>query len=291
MTHPETPLLNDRQARLTAMRQQAMACTLSHDWHCEPGNEGAMPKYSPVRSGWEKMAALFGVSLSMRGCECKDYHNKDGDLIRFTYTARVTALFKSPVVADQVTVDEEGTAASDHKLLSKGGKLDAKKVDEGSIQKTSITNAYGRAVTALLGLGDVTKDELIAAGVDVSTITQTERKSHSDDSGQGGKPQITQAKADSIKQEIQQILKVLASARTQTLYPDTAKEDMPDLATEQYMILCKTVTEWVKADGTIGRPGVDSLKKLPNHVSPHVLSAAKALYQTETGHVWAGGQS
>lgn len=279
---------------LDELRRRAIQATASHDWHWH--GKGDKAKLVLLRGGWEKMAAIFGVTLAIRHCEPKDYLDAAGNRVRYVYTAGVTARFHSPLVATEVCVDEEGASASDDAFVASRKEwdeeskasvtktLDADDVNEGNVMKKAITNAYGRAVTTLLGLGDVTEDELTQAGVNAPQKGEGKAGSKTQQT-----PKITQAEADSIKQEISQILKVLASKQAREKHPDAVDEAMPALAKEQYLILCKTVTQWIKPDGTVGRPGVDSLTKLVNHVSPHVLNAAKALYLKESGHAWAGG--
>jgi hypothetical protein len=279
---------------LDELRRRAIQATASHDWHWH--GKGDKAKLVLLRGGWEKMAAIFGVTLAIRHCEPKDYLDAGGNRVRYVYTAGVTARFHSPLVATEVCVDEEGASASDDAFVatryewndqtnsSEAKTLDADDVNEGNVMKKAITNAYGRAVTTLLGLGDVTEDELTQA-----SVTPPQKGEGKAGSKTQQTAKITQAEADSIKQEISQILKVLASKQAREKYPEAVDEAMPSLAKEEYMILCKTVTQWTKADGTVGRPGVESLTKLVNHVSPHVLNAAKALYLKESGHAWAGG--
>lgn len=278
MTPAETPLLNDRQALLTVaqVRERAIQATAPHDWDAF-GN-----KMSPSRPAIEKMAATFAVSLTVLDIKRLDTLNDSGQLEKYIYQASVVAAFESPVTGSAVSVNDIGTMASNDPFFCtrNGGKIPAHQVDEENILKAAISNGFGRAVSTLLGLGEVTADELKALGVPVTANATQGAYQNGDDA----------ARRESQRVEISQIVNQVALARLKAQYPDAVPEAFESIRREAGVKILVELTEYESPNGTI-YPGKQSTKDIADKGVYPVLNKAKALYQNEIGKAWTGAQS
>jgi len=115
----------------------------------------------------EHIARLFGVSWRDITVIKHEARDKDGPF--YFYTA--TAVFSLPNSVDYVEV--MGTASARDDLWAKrdGKVLPAEEIDETNIMKKAISNMIANGVPRLLGMADLTHDDLAAAGIDTSGMS------------------------------------------------------------------------------------------------------------------------
>lgn len=139
--------------------------------------------YYLQESGAMKVRPIFGIYF--RDLTIAEQKNEDGST---AFTAQVTC---GSTVLDkwygtEATIGQIGTRSS-------GDKFFGQNPDLQDVKKAAIANCRGRAIVALLGLQNMTADDLRKQGVKVDDITGVEYKTGS----QGG------ATADASDKEVQ----------------------------------------------------------------------------------------
>lgn len=147
------------------LRLAALKITTARDWVDLDGQ----PYLSA--SGCHRLAALFKVR--QRNVRTERISQPDG-----SYAIVVIADACSEVLDPQGWVEVVGTASSDDKFLSRGGKV---KPAFGDILKKAHTNWFGRAVRQLVGLSGLTWEELEALGIRRAEAPRVEFVSPSED--------------------------------------------------------------------------------------------------------------
>jgi hypothetical protein len=99
------------------------------------------------RSGWRKLARFFGLSWTI--INLRKHELKDGDYL-WIATAQVRNWQGD-------SVNQEGVASSQDSFFTKGGRV---KANEEDVIMKSETVALNRAISDLLGSGEVSADEL-----------------------------------------------------------------------------------------------------------------------------------
>lgn len=124
----------------------------------------------------EHIARLFGVSWRGTTLERKDGRDKDGQM--YYWVAK--AVFSLPNAID--FIEAVGTASVRDELWAKrGGQiLPMEEIDETNIMKKAISNMIANGVPRLLGMADLTYEDLEAAGIDRQAVGSVKFK------GKGG---------------------------------------------------------------------------------------------------------
>lgn len=143
------------------IKQVALKVTNARDWTDQQGNP-----YLQV-SGSEKIANLFNISWRIEEPKCEE--EPDG---HFTYS------IKGGFSLGGRTIEVEGTRSSKDGFFNrydyskpKGADnkhpvLPPSSIDKGDVKKAALTNLYGNGITRLLGIRNLTWDDLASfAGI------------------------------------------------------------------------------------------------------------------------------
>ncbi|GJL53951.1 MAG: hypothetical protein NPIRA02_10830 [Nitrospirales bacterium] len=149
-----------RVEAVTQIKSLALKVTNAHDWIDENGKP-----YLQV-SGAEKVARLFGVSWRIDDAEFDEH--EDG---HFTYT------YKGYFMLAGKEIEAIGTRSSRDKFFSRarGSDIDPSTISRGNVKKSAYTNCLGNGITRLLGIRNMSWDELKAAGLTKSQSTTVDR--------------------------------------------------------------------------------------------------------------------
>ena len=151
------------------IKQLALRVTNSHDWVDQQG------KPSLQVSGSEKVARLFGISWAID--EPTYQQEEDG---HFAYT------YKGYFSVGNATIEAIGTRSSKDKFFSVRYKWNEEKkkkepfdvppseIDKGDLKKGAYTNCIGNGITRLLGIRNLTYDDLKSASLDISKIAKVD---------------------------------------------------------------------------------------------------------------------
>lgn len=140
--------------------------TNHHDWVDQAG------KPYLQASGGEKVARAFGISWRI---DPPVYESLDGGHFSFTY--------KGYFSLGGTTIEAIGTRSSKDGFFKKYGpkgpdgkreELPASEIDKGDVQKAAYTNLIGNGITRLLGIRNLTYEELREAKIDVDKITKVD---------------------------------------------------------------------------------------------------------------------
>jgi len=160
----------------------ALRVTNANDWVDQGGKPYLMS------SGAEKIGRLFGISWRLE--EPKIEFDEDG---------HYTVLYKGEFGFSGITIEAIGTRSSRDEFLRvrwvKGadGKnekilLPASEVDKGDLKKAAFTNCLGNGITRLLGIRNLTYEDLATVGISKDQVTRFEykKKGQAQEQGQGG---------------------------------------------------------------------------------------------------------
>lgn len=158
----------------------ALKLTKVRDWSNQISGKNEVPYLEA--SGAEAVGSLFGISL-LPGTEKRERiwsEDEDGKYYIYIYTA--IGFF--PLTGKQAFA--EGVCSSRHELFAKvaGEWRPLKDIDETDIMITARRKLYRNAVVELLGLRNVTFEELAQVGIPKDKITRIERKSKSRHAGE-----------------------------------------------------------------------------------------------------------
>lgn len=168
-----------KQIKILAIKQ-----TNKHDWVDMQG------KPYLQSSGAEKIARLFGISW--RICDGypkrEDKQDEKGSYYIYSYKGEFTMAGK--------TIEVIGTCSQRDKFFGRDkntetGFKNAADVDITNIMKKANTNMINRGITTLLGIRNLTWDEVKNGGIDV---TQTTKVTYAQGGAGGGKISDAQAK-------------------------------------------------------------------------------------------------
>lgn len=139
-----------RIAAVKKIKTLALAVTNNQDWQ----DEGGKP-YLWV-SGAEKVARLFNISWRIGDPEIEEHG--DG---HFTFT------YQGNFGIGGKEIQAIGTRSSRDPFFSraKGADVDPSQISRGNVKKAAYTNCIGNGVTRLLGIRNMTWDELAQAGI------------------------------------------------------------------------------------------------------------------------------
>ena len=139
-------------------------------------------------SGAQKVARLFGIAWkNIQGVK-EDKVDSKGGYYQYTYTG---TFFLAGHETE--SVEFNGTCSSRDKFFGqKGGELkDTEEVDELNIKKKAWTNLLNRGIKGILGLNNLTVEDLKIAGIDLSESSNVDYKN-----GSRGGTSKPKAKAD-----------------------------------------------------------------------------------------------
>lgn len=140
----------------------ALRVTNERDWTDQGGNP-----YLQV-SGDEKVARLFGISWRL-----DDPTREDHDDGHFSYT------FKGYFSMGTVEIEVIGTRSSKDPFFggSKAEPLPPSEIDRNDVKKGAMTNCLGNGISRLLGIRNLTWEDLAKAGIDRSKVGKVNFKS------------------------------------------------------------------------------------------------------------------
>lgn len=160
-----------------AIKQTSMKVTNENDWVDQNG------KPYLQASGGEKIARLFGISWTIE--EPSIEYEESG---HYTYT------YKGVFSLSSASIEAIGTRSSKDPFFRKYKYVGNERIEQlvseiskDDVKKSAYTNLIGNGITRLLGIRNLTYDDLRAAGLDVSKITKVEYKKH--------KPEVSAPKA------------------------------------------------------------------------------------------------
>lgn len=182
---PESPLMNEEdlenaikkaermETLVRKIKTLAIKQTNSHDWVDMQG------KPYLQSSGAEKIARMFGISWRI----CEGYPKKEtmqdekGSYYIYSY--------KGEFVMGGKSIEIIGTCSQRDKLFGKDNKAEnglkpASEIDETNVIKKANTNMIVRGITTILGIRNLTWDEVNNGGVDQKqtnkVVYQTEKE-------------------------------------------------------------------------------------------------------------------
>jgi len=140
--------------------------TNAHDWVDQNG------KPYLQASGGEKVARVFGISWRI---DEPVYDSLDGGHFAYSYKGYFTL--------GGTTIEAIGTRSSKDGFFKKYGpkdengkkaELPPSEIDKGDVKKAAYTNLIGNGITRLLGIRNLTYDELREGKIDVDKITKVD---------------------------------------------------------------------------------------------------------------------
>jgi len=140
-----------RIAAVKRIKAAALAVTNAHDWVDQSGKP-----YLQV-SGAEKVARLFGISWRLD--EPTIYQEEDGH-----YSYNFKGYF---AMSSGAEIEIEGSRSSRDPFFSKSGDSfrPISEIDRNDVRKGAMTNCIGNGVTRLLGIRNLTWEEVESAGI------------------------------------------------------------------------------------------------------------------------------
>jgi hypothetical protein len=153
------------ERRVEAMgkiKRMSMKMTNPRDWT----DQGGKP-YLQV-SGSEKIARLFGISWRI---DEPTIETEEGGHYGYTYKGYFTL--------GGVTIEAIGTRSSKDgffKKYSNGAELPIAAIDRGDVKKAAYTNLLGSGITRILGMRNLTWEELSEAGITQDAVSKVSFK-------------------------------------------------------------------------------------------------------------------
>jgi hypothetical protein len=133
---------------MTAYQATVNATLDATDWQGTPGRPGSFVK----KSGWRKIAKAFGLSVTRIGDGVE--RDADGEPVRAWAVYRATA-------PNGQAQDGDGYCSADEsRFNSRGGRQKL----ENDLRATATTRAKNRAISDLVGMGEVSAEEVAQGG-------------------------------------------------------------------------------------------------------------------------------
>ena len=164
-----------RVEAMTKIKRMALRLTNPHDWVDEQGRPYLQA------SGAEKVARLFGISWRISEPVKENF---EGGHYSFTYHGEFSLA--------GATIEAIGTRSSkdgffkkyEYKDGKQVGEMPASEIDSGDVKKSAYTNLLGNGITRLLGIRNLTYDDLEEfAGISQDQIATVGYR-------KGGKPTV-----------------------------------------------------------------------------------------------------
>lgn len=146
----------------------ALKVTNAHDWT----NQGGKPYLQA--SGGEKVARLFGISWRISE---PIYESEEGGHYSYTYTGIFSL--------SGADIEAVGTRSSKDGFFKKYGPKDSdgksdtlppSEIDKGDVKKAAYTNLIGNGITRLLGIRNLTWEDLEVVGIKKEAVGRVEYK-------------------------------------------------------------------------------------------------------------------
>lgn len=153
------------ERRVEAMgkiKRMSLKMTNARDWT----DQGGKP-YLQV-SGAEKIGRLFGISWRI---DEPVFEPEEGGHFGYTYKGYFTL--------GGATIEAIGTRSSKDKFFTRyenGSALPLSAIDKGDIKKAAYTNLLGSGITRILGMRNLTWEELAEAGINKDAVSQVKYK-------------------------------------------------------------------------------------------------------------------
>lgn len=174
-----------------AIKQTSLKVTNENDWVDQNG------KPYLQASGGEKIARLFGISWTI-----------DEPTIEYEESGHFTYTYKGVFSLANASIEAIGTRSSKDGFFKKyewenGVKkeLPVSAISKDDVKKSAYTNLIGNGITRLLGIRNLTYDDLKISGIDVTKITKVEYK-------KSGKPPTAPPQENTVKGQIVDITNV-----------------------------------------------------------------------------------
>ena len=144
---------------INRIKRVALRVTNARDWTNQNGNP-----YLAV-SGGAKVARLFGISWRIDEPQLTSY--EDG---HFSFT------YKGYFTLGTATIEFEGSRSSRDPFFSRahGKDIPPSEIDKNDIKKAALTNTIGNGVTRILGIRNLSWEDLKESGIDISKIVKIE---------------------------------------------------------------------------------------------------------------------
>jgi hypothetical protein len=134
------------QEAMTAYQRTVRATLSPSDWQGSPGARGSFVK----KSGWRKIAKAFGLSVT----RVEDGVERDEEGM----PVRAWAVYRAAHPNGQ-TQDGDGYCSVDESRFARGG---GRQKLENDLRATATTRAKNRAISDLVGMGEVSAEEVAA---------------------------------------------------------------------------------------------------------------------------------
>jgi len=150
-----------RVEAIKRIKRAALAVTSIHDWVDQNGKP-----YLQV-SGAEKVARLFGISWRID--EPEKTISEDG---HYSYT------YKGYFSLGSTTIESIGSRGSKDGFFSKshGKDIPPSEINENYVRKSAYTNLLGNGITRLLGLRNLTWEDLKGSGIEAGRVSKVSYK-------------------------------------------------------------------------------------------------------------------
>lgn len=175
-----------RVAAVMKIKTMALRVTNEHDWT----DQGGKP-YLQV-SGSEKIARLFGISWRFLG----DIIRRDEENGHFSFEVPMEFIISG------ASIEFRGSRSSKDPFFSKkhGAEIPPSEIDKSDVMKAAITNTIGNGITRILGIRNLTWEDLKTAGLDSGKIGKVDYKKGGN--GQTDKPQMKNPDAPASEKQI-----------------------------------------------------------------------------------------
>lgn len=150
------------------IKLMALRVTNAHDWV----DQGGKPYLQA--SGGEKVARLFGISWTISE---PVYETEEGGHFSYTYNGSFSL--------SGATIEAVGTRSSKDGFFKKYGPKDENgdkttlppsEIDKGDVKKSAYTNLIGNGITRLLGIRNLTWEDLEVAGIMKGNVGRVDYK-------------------------------------------------------------------------------------------------------------------
>ena len=167
------------------IKTMALRLTNSHDWV----DQGGKP-YLQV-SGSEKVARLFGISWRFLG----DIQRKDEERGHFSFEVSMEFIMTG------ASIEFRGSRSSKDPFFSKkyGRDIPPSEIDKTDVMKAAITNTIGNGITRLLGIRNLTWDDLKEGNIkqeDVGKVDYKKKETQPKQNGTGNKISVAIEKVE-----------------------------------------------------------------------------------------------
>ncbi len=174
---------------INRIKRVALKVTNVRDWTNQNGNP-----YLQV-SGSEKVARLFGISWRIDEPQLTTEENG-----HFSY------VYKGYFNFGLATIEFEGSRGSRDPFFSKshGKDIPPSEIDRNSVKKAALTNTIGNGVTRILGIRNLSWEDLKDAGIDISKMAKVDY----------GKAEMTEEAKDLRKKIGKMLMEMAGSNKT-----------------------------------------------------------------------------